>query len=180
MNIVDLAQVIGGFAAGIAAGVAIPTVGQFWANARLARETVAVTTYSDYLHVAFENPEYSSGRLAAPTIGLVPKDKLLWWQECTPEERRKIWENIEDHCTDQTEKYLWYLSIVLSSCEKIIQHVPKSNAWTETVKAQLRYHWYALEDVWEDNWRKHYDDGDGTPCRFVEIVDEVLNEGPPE
>ena len=155
MDWVGAATIVGGFATGVAAGVGIaalfPATRQFQENARIARETVALNAYNDYLRIAFENPEFCCAHLAAKKIGI------------------GSWTGIQGKVTPESEKYLWYLSILLNAAEQIVSNVPLSDTWINTIRDQFRYHYSPLKEIWPI-WQSHYE-GD-----IKRLVDEVMTE----
>jgi len=144
---VPVANVVGGFATGFAAGIAIATiiigVWQVRRTILVARETNALETYNDYLKLCVERPELSSHTLAVRTL---------------PGETVK---GILRQLTVETERYLWFVSVMLNACEKIVLSArlteQKDPAWTAVVLSQLSYHRSTLREVWPE-WRRHYSD----------------------
>lgn len=170
-----VAQTLGGFSGVLAAAFALIAIPIAWwqvsSNTRLARETVAMESYTEYLKLAFENPKYSGAAIAARTIGLVGSD--FDWDLASREACTALWNDIEDKLAEDSEKYLWFLSFLLSSCEKIADHAPESEGWTRTIKDQLRYHFSSLDALW-GKWEGHY----GADSRLAKIVRGVLAEDP--
>ncbi len=170
-----VAQTLGGFSGVLAAAFALIAIPVAWwqisSNTKLSRETVAMETYREYLKLAFENPEYSGAAMGARTIGLV--DNEFDWDEASREECTALWSGIEGRLTEQSEKYLWFLSFLLSSCEKIVDHAPKSDGWTRVIEDQLRYHYSSLDALW-DKLVGHY----GSGSQLDKLVRGVLAEEP--
>lgn len=170
-----VAQTLGGFSGVLAAAFALIAIPVAWwqisSNTRIVRETVAMETYREYLRLAFENPQYSGAAIAARTIGLVGGG--FDWDLATREECTALWNGIEGKLTEESEKYLWFLSFLLSSCEKIVDHATKSDGWTRTIKDQLRYHFSSLDALW-NNWEGHF----GSDSQLAKLVREVLDEDP--
>jgi len=170
-----VAQTLGGFSGVLAAAFALIAIPIAWwqisSNINLGRETLAMETYQEYLKLAFENPQYSGAAIAARTIGLVDSD--FDWEEASREECTALWSGIRGRLTEQSEKYLWFLSLLLSSCEKIVDHAPNSDGWTSAIQDQLRYHFSSLDALW-DSLVAHY----GSGSKLDKLVRGVLAEDP--
>lgn len=136
-----IAGVIGGFATGIAAAFA---GGALWyartqikSNRQVALEQEAQSVYSEYLRLCIEYPEFSSATLA--------KKKL----------KIDSFADISNLLTEDSERYLWFVSYMLSACEKIRLTCPDDCDWEATIRSQISYHGSTLLEIWKD-MEKHY------------------------
>jgi hypothetical protein len=122
---------------------------QIRANRRLSRESSALTAYREYLKLCLEHPNLSSWTLfAREHEGIKPAA-------------------IKDVLNSESERYLWFLSILLETCEGMLNDVPDSDHWRLALANQLKYHRKALEVLWRE-WRETY----SKPMQT--FVDEVL------
>ena len=141
MRLVDWATIVGGFGTGIAVLVAmaaiIPALMQVTHGRRLSREAGALQAHREFIKLCFDHPQFSSTDLfkkSHPNVDIV---------------------GIGDVLTADSERYLWFLSIMLNSCEQILNYVSSEGPWCEVVEAQLSFHAEALHSVW-DEWESHY------------------------
>jgi hypothetical protein len=151
-----VAAVVGGFATGIAAAFAGGALwfarNQIQSNSAVAREQDAQAVYSDYLKLCIEYPELSSATLAAKHL---PSRTLA---------------NLTKQLTPESEQYLWFVSYMLSACEKILLTCPDDEEWLSAVQAQVSYHKSALAEAWPDI-SSHYHKS------LRDIVEDVLSDG---
>jgi hypothetical protein len=148
------AQVVGGFATGVAAafgGIALWIArNQIKSAGDVAREQDAYRVYTEYLKLCIEYPHLSSSEMAKKYLNIssfVDIDKAL---------------------TTESEKYLWFISYMMTACEKIYDALPNRSDWKSAVKAQIAYHSDALKHMWP-LMKIHYKRG------FVNLVSEVLD-----
>ena len=153
---VEPASVVGGFATGLAAAGAlvalVPGIIQILSGIRANREAGALQAHRDYLRLCFDNPEYSSTALfkqAHPEVYLA---------------------TIEQALTPVTEKYLWFVSVLLNTCEQLILFVSSKAEWRAVAVSQLSYHADVLRVVWP-SWRTHYS------AEMDVLVREATDEG---
>lgn len=48
--------------------------------------------------------------------------------------------NVTEKLSQDSERYLWFLSILITVCDQIIVDVPKSEQWEPILLTQLGYH----------------------------------------
>jgi hypothetical protein len=153
------AQVVGGFATAIAAAIALAAVilafCQISINRRQAHETLAMEAYRALLQMCFEHPQYSSAELYAKDVKLCRNVQEINLGE----------ESVE------SERYLWFLSILLNTCEEILESVAPDPAWEAVIGVQLSYHEYSLQILWPE-WYKYY--GDELQQRVNLLLAEAL------
>jgi hypothetical protein len=151
-----VAAVIGGFATGIAAAFAGGALwyarNQIQSNSAVAREQDAQSVYSEYLKLCIEYPELSSATLAVKTLP------------------SKTFAGLAKQLTTESERYLWFVSYMLSACEKIILTCPDDIEWDSTVRAQISYHKSSLGEAWSEI-RTHYHKS------LRDIVEDELSDG---
>ena len=121
----------------VTAIVAIVAVAYARRQVEMAQQSTALTTWDQYLRLCFDHPTYSSGDLVRPLM----KDQTF----------RSVW----DQGTEASEKYLWFLSITLNSCEKVLLNIKAPQEWWDTLAEQVEYHAEAMEELWP-RWRKGY------------------------
>jgi hypothetical protein len=150
-----MATVVGGFATALttlfAGGALLLAKRQIDANHRISSEQDAQATYSDYLKLCFENPELACSDLAIKTLPT------------------KSFEGLGSITTKESERYIWFLSMMLSANEKIYFSCPNDAAWLRCIKSQIGYHWESLKEVWP-NMKGHFSPG------FCAIVEDVLED----
>ena len=128
---------------------------QVWVTKQSSRELDAQQAYRDYLKLCVERPELSSSLVFAKSRGL------------------KTFIGADMSLTPDTEAYLWFVTIVLSTCEAILDRVASRGPWRRALKSQIRHHQPVLEAHW-DKWQKAYSE------RTRLLVASVLAEGPEE
>jgi hypothetical protein len=103
------------------------TVYQLKRSLRFQRETVATTTYREYLKTSIDKPVLASGKCA--------KVKEL----------------------DQWEQYTWYVALLLWASELIIEYAPKDKVWLASIKSELLVHReYLADDEFRNSERGLY------------------------
>ncbi|WP_132955328.1 hypothetical protein [Rhizobium sp. BK251] len=122
-------------------------------NRKISRESGALGAYRDYLRLCFDFPQYSSAKMALREIGA------------------EDFSGIECDLTKRSEKYLWFLSILLNTAEQILLDVEAEGEWRIVLKWQLHYHHPALQEIWPGSQF-------GYSGAMRKLVDEVLAEGP--
>lgn len=146
----DLASAVATTATAFIAGFALWFARrQIHSSEKISREASALEAYREYLRLCFDFPEYSSSELALETIG------------------RKSFIQITAKVTRESEKYLWFVGILLNSAEQILHHATGQEAWRSVLKSQLSYHTPVLKVIWPD-FRFGYS------RRMQRLVDEVL------
>lgn len=112
----------------------IVAIWQLRSNRRVACEDFARQIWLDYLKIGLENPELGETRCALARFpGVTAKDLILGDRECS-------------------QKYLWFLTIVLDTCENVLRYLPRTD-WEPTLIEQLRFHRPALIEMWNDDRR---------------------------
>tara|TARA_B100000678_G_scaffold177164_1_gene147767 strand:+ start:285 stop:881 length:597 start_codon:yes stop_codon:yes gene_type:complete len=128
------ATVVGGFATGLAVGIAVATLlaGLLQMNraVRLSHEMNALDSYQAYLNLCIEYPEFTSTTLAKEKLKIDDMSK------------------VDDLITPEAERYVWFISFLLSSCEKILRSANSSRKWSLIIENQLSYHRSTLVAVW--------------------------------
>jgi hypothetical protein len=114
-----------------------------------SREAAALSAWNDYLRLCFENPNYACVDQARK---VVPKGLS----------------QLEDNPSVEAEKYQWFLSIVLNSCEQVLLGMPNVHEWRGTLVDQVWYHAEAIAQLW-GKWKEGYSE------KMQSIVDEGLS-----
>lgn len=139
---VDPAQVVGGWATFVAALIAFAALLAAAIQVRLAqkisRESGALQAYREYLRLCFDHPDFSSFNM---------------FRAKHPDSERFLGTNVLD---EQSERYQWFLSILLNTVEEIVLNVSSKNEWRTALVTQLSYHGGALEVIWPA-LKGHYD-----------------------
>ena len=99
------------------------------ANARISGQAHAREAWMRYLEHGINYPEYGSTQLAIQELGLKNLEEL-WIKE-----------------TRETERYWWFLDIMMESCESLVNYFPE-NEWQNTIEYNLRLHAEALKLIW--------------------------------
>ncbi|ANL38310.1 hypothetical protein [Rhizobium phaseoli] len=136
-----------------AVGALCYAVIQVSATKRLARESDALQAHREYLSLCLEHPGLSSSLLFAKN------------------QKIRSFDEIDTMLSPETEAYLWFLSIVLNTCEQILENVAAKGPWRRILHNQLRIHWPALEKMWP-KWENAYGG------RLRRLMAEVLALGP--
>ena len=106
-------------------------------DASLAREMASLQTWNDYLKLCVERPEFSSSDLFKRSFGAA---KL---------------KGLASQLEPDTERYLWFISLMLNGCEQVLLGMPASQDWWDTLADQVKYHGEAIEQIWP-RWERHY------------------------
>lgn len=137
-----ISAVVGGYGTAIAAAIAVVAVfialWQIKINRRQARETLAMEAHRLLVQTCFKFPEYSTAEMYAKFV-----------KGCRLKEVRL------DEMTVESERYLWFLSLLLNTCEQIIETVCPDSAWDAVVANHLSDHEHSLRFLWP-GWRKYY------------------------
>ncbi len=140
-------------AAATALAVIVAVIGAWIALHQISasREAAALSAWNDYLRLCFENPQYACADQAGKTVpnGL---------------------NHLEDNPSIEAEKYLWFLSIVLNSCEQVLLGMRNVSDWRGTLVDQVWYHAAAIHQLW-DEWKEGY-----SP-KLKDIVADGLKKG---
>ena len=107
-------------------------------GAATARTQSALAIYHDYLRLCVEHPTMASFEATASLPNFPSLDKL------------------EDARTPDSERYLWFVSFMLSACENIRFSDEYDREWERAITDQLTYHEGPLRVLWVDNWEHHY------------------------
>jgi hypothetical protein len=109
------------------------------ANADLAaREAAALAAWNVYLRLCFENPAYACADQARKVI---PKGL----------------KGLSENPSLEAEKYQWFISIVLNSCEQVLLGMPNASDWRSTLVDQIWYHAEPIQQLWGE-WKEGYSD----------------------
>lgn len=98
-------------------------------NAKIAGQAHAREAWLKYLELGFHNPQFGSTDLIMNHLKLTNFKDL---------ENVDSWEG---------EQYLWYVDIMLESCESLINFFPK-DAWIETIENNIGFHIIAIRHTW--------------------------------
>jgi hypothetical protein len=101
-----------------------------------SREAAALSAWNNYLRLCFENPAYACADQARKVV---------------PQGLGKL----ENNSSVEAEKYQWFLSIVLNSCEQVLLAMPNAEDWRSTLVDQVWYHAEAIQQLW-DGWAQGY------------------------
>lgn len=104
---------------------------------RVARETNALQSHREYLSMCLQHPELSSSLMFAMPRAITD------------------FSEIKKMMTEESETYLWLLSILLNNCEQVLESVKDDEAWRKVLRDQLRIHYPALKALWDD-WGEGY------------------------
>ena len=102
-----------------------------------AREAAALAAWNAYLRLCFENPAYACADQARKVI---PKGL----------------ERLRENPSLEAEKYQWFISIVLNSCEQVLLGMPNANEWRSTLVDQIHYHAEVIQQLWTGGWDEQY------------------------
>lgn len=106
-------------------------------NRKVASESFARQCWIDYLKIGLDYPELGETRVALSNyIGSTPK-------------------SLSEGNTKYSQRYLWFLTIVLDACENVIRYLPKKD-WEVTLIEQVRYHRPVLNIIWDSEWSRFY------------------------
>lgn len=137
--------------------VAIATVGalliaiwQIRENGKLARQDTAIQTWMEYVRLGLANPDLGETRIALKYLRIRSAEKLVSGD------------------TIGSQRYLWFLTVMLDACQNLILH-RFTKLWNTTIEENIRYHREALAILWPDE-SKHYSK------TFGVLVARVLNE----
>ena len=147
----DPAQVIGGFATGLALLAILVGYFQILTSRRIAQESEAQQSYNEYLKLCIQYPQLSSTAVAVKALG---------FSDLASEISKE---------TVESEQYVWFASYMLNACEKILLAVDKDGPWRSALKAQIGYHAELLSLEWS-KWSIHYSND------MDELVTEALKE----
>ena len=140
---------------GVKAVVAIVAVWvayyQFKKTIKHNRESAAFDSMDNYAKLCFENPHFGHSKLAKEYLGI------------------DNFENFNVPRNREHDRYVWFISYMLTALEKVINEVESDPCWVACVKNQIRYHCEVLAHVWIF-MRAFYG------AEFVAIVDEVIHE----
>jgi hypothetical protein len=102
-----------------------------------SREAAALSAWNDYLRLCFENPAYACADQARKVVpnGL---------------------KGLEKNPSVEAEKYQWFISIVLNSCEQVLLSMPNVEEWRSTLVDQVHYHAEAIQQLWHGGWAEGY------------------------
>jgi hypothetical protein len=108
-------------------------------QAGIAQTQSAVSIYHDYLRMCVEYPMFASYEAAKRIDGFPSLS------------------NLEDAVTPDSERYLWFVSFMLSACDNIIYSDDyDANDWERAILAQIEYHEAPLARLWPEHWEHEY------------------------
>ncbi|KQS76425.1 hypothetical protein [Rhizobium sp. Leaf383] len=153
----DFLGSLGAVLSGVAAVLALLYAArQVKASRKMAQEANALQSHREYLSLCLVHPELSSSILFAKAHGDL-----------------RSFDHIEEEHSRESERYLWFLTILLNNCEQVLRSTPGSKAWRTVLKEQIRYHHPVIHKVWP-KWEKGYTDA------VAGLVREALADGPEE
>lgn len=127
-------------------------VWQIRTNGRLARQDTAIQMWMEYLRLGLDNPDLGETRIALRYLRIKSVDNLVAGD------------------TLNSQRYLWFLTVLLDAGENLILH-RFSPLWQTTIEQNVGYHRDALALIWPEE-AQHY-----TP-QFGELVERVIKGGP--
>jgi hypothetical protein len=136
----------------------IVAVIQLRLNRQLSAENFAQSLWTEYLKLGLQNPELSQSWTAVKFLSDVNN-----------------YDDLAKGGTIGSERYLWFLTIMLDTCEAILNYLPQ-DTWPQTVEVQIRFHRPVLQRIWNhvspsgEAWARCYG------AAFRGIVDRVLGE----
>ncbi|MCA1371673.1 hypothetical protein I6F15_30855 [Bradyrhizobium sp. BRP14] len=109
----------------------------WWQNAKLSREAAALAAYRKYLQLSIANP------------------KLATYSSFSKNFDSNRFVDIRKSRNEDVDRYEWFLSYLLNTCEEIVENVSSKGEWHLALTNQLNYHAPALEILWP-KWRATY------------------------
>lgn len=110
---------------------------QIRASTQLSRESLARQLWLDYLKAGLAYPMLSETRAAMGAIGTT-----------------NVEDTVDGRC-EQSQQYLWMITLMLDSCDSIIRYLPRRE-WEETLVEQVRLHRPAIRLIWDRGLKKYY------------------------
>lgn len=120
------------------------------ASSRNAGQTHAREAWMQYLSLGLQNPELGATNFTIDHFKMKSVNELI--------EGNSI----------ESERYLWFLDIMMEACESLINYFP-TDIWKNTIKFNIRLHKGAIEALWT-NERNFYS------AELGKIIEEVLAE----
>lgn len=99
------------------------------ANAKIAGQTHAREAWLRYLELGIQYPQFGSTRIAKKNLNISAIEDLYLLE------------------TDETERYLWFVDILLESCESLVNYFPEYE-WQKTISYNISLHREAIEYNW--------------------------------
>lgn len=103
---------------------------QLRANAKSAGQSHAREAWMLYLQLGLQNPDLSTVKFAMKSLKMGSVHELI------------------SGGVIGSERYLWFLSVMLEACESLIEYFP-SDHWIETIKFNLSLHQEAIRLLWQ-------------------------------
>ena len=110
-------------------GAVLMAVWQLRVNSRLADQNAATQMWLEYIRIGLQNPELGEGHIALKYL------------------RVSNYEALVEGNTLKSQRYLWFLTLLLDTCETIILH-KFTDRWKLTIETNLRYHKESLALFW--------------------------------
>jgi hypothetical protein len=117
------------------------------ANAKTSGQTHAREAWMRYLDMGFNNPQFGSTQMAIKHLKI--KDITDLW----------------DAGTLDTERYWWFLDIMMEAAESLVNYFPEKS-WQDTIKYNISLHEEAVRFLWQAE-KGYYSDN------LNDLVDEV-------
>jgi hypothetical protein len=146
-ELAEVGEVFTGIAAVSALGLGVWQVNR---SERAASEASAYRTYDEYTRLCMENPELASFDVAKKYLGF-KSAKELW-----------------DAQTKESERYLWFVVLMLQAFERIMKDAPDAGDWEKPLIEQIQYHQPTFRAYWVTKWRDEYHP------KLVALVDRAL------
>ncbi|MBX4967821.1 hypothetical protein [Rhizobium binae] len=108
-------------------------------NKQASREAEALQAYRDYLERCVQYPELSS------------------WDMFKKHASNGVKGRVYDAWTLDSERYLWFVSILITTCDEILMNVSDAEQWRHTLETQLEYHKELLIETPELNGESYHD-----------------------
>ena len=105
----------------------------------LSKRNYASQIWLEYLKIGLEHPELGEDWIAMRELKLKSLADLV------------AGESIE------SQRYLWFLTIVLDACDAILRNLSRP-LWDKTIRAQITFHKGALGECWSQGacWSRFY------------------------
>lgn len=118
-------------AVGVATILALVLAGwQLRQNAKIAGQTHARGAWLRYLELGLQYPQYGSTEIAKRTLN-VKSIEEIYLQE-----------------SPESEAYLWFVDIMMESCESLVNYFPHKE-WQDTIRYNISLHKGTIKHSWK-------------------------------
>ncbi len=104
-----------------------------------SREAETLQAFRDYLDRCVQYPELSS------------------WDMFRKHASEGVTGRVYDAHTFNSERYLWFVSILITTCDEILVNLSDAKAWQHTLETQLTYHRELLVETPELNGDSYHE-----------------------